>query len=273
MATKVYFKNVATLAELEKEFKKLVVALHPDKNGNTEESNKVFAEMKNEYESKKAAFSGGGSDVSKTTHDFEHYTTTFNGKVYDYSESTRESVKDSAKEISVDYRLYLRSLDGTISNLKALYGSADYDVKHNIDFLAKVSNISATDFFDASFIKSCYLKHSFDLVGGGKLDNVLCEKRTFTEKTDLAKLAASCEKYGFPVVLDTFVEKAQTERAKDKTYYYMPVLNFSVSNVIKHLLDNTYKIKLAAFNRAKSAAKKKAANKSRKDKQKAKKAA
>lgn len=271
MATKVYFENVTSLQDLEKKFKKLVVALHPDKNGNTDESNKVFNKMRAEYEAIKSALNGGSATVADG-YNFADNTCTFNGRVYDYSDSAKESVKVAQKNIVSDYRDFLRSLNGTVEVLQSLYNKKDYEVKRDIDYLCTVCHVSANDFFDVSFIKSCYLKHSFRLADGGTINNVLCEKRYLSDKTDLRKLESRCANYGFDVVLDIYIEKAQTEKGKDKEFYYFPVLNFSCTNVLKHLVNNTYKVKLTAFNRAKSAKKKADAKKARKQAQKAKKA-
>ena len=58
-----YFKNVDSLEKAKKEFRRLCMALHPDRGGNAAD----FVEMSEEYKTLLASLEAGGKSTAKDT--------------------------------------------------------------------------------------------------------------------------------------------------------------------------------------------------------------
>ena len=178
--------------------------------------------------------------------------------------SLKETYKLQASEVSAKVALYRKSLEGTLDTIKTLYngtinvfdGTNSIEVKTNIDALVRLSHVPIEKFFDIKFVGGLYDTYTFTLLEG--VQTLKAEKRKVSEKTDFKALSERCEK-----VLGFYVDiEASKFTEKDNTYYWMPILNFSVSKVFKQVFavnkESLFKISLQVLKAEKKAAKRKA---------------
>lgn len=197
---------------------------------------------------------------AKTTSAQGANVVTFNDEVLNKVRSEKKAVVSAQK----DFR---RELASNVAELQRMYETDYQDTKGKIDFLCNVSGCKASDFFNVDFVKSLYKTYTFNVVGTeNEVRTLIAEERTQTEKTDFVKLSERAENCPFIGVRLNIASTHHTDGKKPK--YWLPVFNFSASNILTHLLSlDAYTLGVAAYKKAKkeeAAKAKKAAKKSAK---------
>lgn len=188
--------------------------------------------------------------------------------------SLQNNYKMQANSIKAKLAVYNKSLESTLTQLETLYnnngrifdGVVDVNIKANLDALVKITGVTVKQLFDIKFVSGLYDKYTFQTVDG--VQTLKAVKRKVTEKTDFIVLQDRAHKVlGFSVDLEKSVF---TE--KESKYYWLPVTNFSISNVLNTVFainkDSLFRIEKAAI----KAEMKKVKDKAKKAEKKAKKA-
>lgn len=188
--------------------------------------------------------------------------------------SLQNNYKMQANSIKTKLAIYNKSLESTLTQLETLYnnngrifdGVVDVNIKANIDALVKITGVTVKQLFDIKFVSGLYDKYTFQTVDG--VQTLKAVKRKVTEKTNFVVLQERINKVlGFSVDIEKTVF---TE--KESKYYWLPVVNFSASNVLNTVFainkDSLFRIEKAAI----KAEMKKVKDKAKKAEKKAKKA-
>lgn len=188
--------------------------------------------------------------------------------------SLQNNYKIQSNSIKSKLAIYNKSLENTLNQLQMLYnnngrifdGTVNVNIKENVDTLVKLTNVTVNQLFDIKFVSGLYEKFTFSTADG--VQTLKAVKRKVSNKTDFSVLSERVTKVlGFNLEIEKTVF---TE--KENQYYWYPILNFSVVNVLKTVFainkDSIFKIQKAVI----KAEMKKAKNKSKKAEKKAKKA-
>ena len=180
----------------------------------------------------------------------------FNDEVLNKVRSEKKGVVSSQK----DYR---KELASNLEELQRMYEKDYNGTKGSIDYLCSVSGCSSSDFFKVDFIKSLYKTYTFEVVDSDEVRTLIAEERNVTDKTDFVVLSQRSENCPFigvrlNISASKFTEK-QDGKKTAKVKYWMPVVNFTASNILSHLLSlDAYTLGVAAYKKAKRTEKAKA---------------
>ena len=207
-----YFANVQTLADAKKLYKKLSVDLHPDKNGGND---KAFQEMNAQYDKfcRKLEHAARMEELKKTA--------------YILSDDDLAAVATAKKVINNDFKVFRRELATNLLILERQYNEME-STRKAFNYLARVTSTPVEKFFNIDFIKSLYKLYTFTRKDGG-VYTCFAEKRKKSDKTDFAKLEER--------ILNNVGEDLKLSDTLDtnKGTYYVPVYNFTPSNILKYL--------------------------------------
>lgn len=184
-------------------------------------------------------------------------TIVFNDVVLNQVRSEKKAVVTAQK----DYR---KELSSNLEELQRMY-EKDFDgCKGSIDYLCNISGCKAEDFFKIDFVKTLYKTYTFKVVDSDEVRTLIAEEKKVTEKTDFTKLQNRVENCPFiGVVLDIedtkFHPKKKDGGLSDGFNYWLPIVNFTASNILAHLLTlDAYILGVAAYKKAAKAEKAKA---------------
>lgn len=208
-----YFENVKTLAEAKKLWKKLSLELHPDKNGGNDTE---FKTMENQYDvfCKKLEHAARMEELEK--------------RAYVLDSGDIDAVKHANKVISNEFKEFRRTLEVNLMILREQYNAMN-ETRKAFDYLARVTSTPVEKFFDVDFIKKLYKPYSFSVKETGGVHTCFAEMRKKSEKTDFDKLEER--------ILNNVGEALNIRETLDtsKGTYYVPVYNFTPSNILKYL--------------------------------------
>lgn len=195
-----------------------------------------------------------------------------------FSDVVLMQVRAERKAVVAAQKDYRKELQSNLEELQRMY-EKDFDgCKGSIDYLCNISGCKAEDFFNIDFVKTLYKTYTFKVVGSEEVRTLIAEEKKVTEKTDFVKLQARAENCPFiGISLDIenskFHPKKKDGSMSDGFNYWMPVVNFTASNILAHLLTlDAYVLGVAAYKKAAKAEKvkaKKAAKKAAKAETKA----
>lgn len=207
-----YFANVNTLADAKKLWKKLSLELHPDKNGGNDA---LFKEMERQYDvfCRKLEHAERQAKLAETA--------------YILNDNDLIAIKTAKKNINADNKIFRRELSTNLMILERQYKEME-STRKAFDYLARVTSTPVTKFFEVDFVKSLYKLYTFTRKDGG-VYTCFAEKRKKSDKTDFAKLEERLynnigERLSLTDTLDT-----------NKGTYFIPVYNFTPSNILKYL--------------------------------------
>lgn len=207
-----YFANVNTLADAKKLWKKLSLELHPDKNGGNDA---LFKEMERQYDAfcRKLEHAERMAKLAETA--------------YILNDNDLIAIKTAKKNINTDNKIFRRELSTNLMILERQYKEIE-STRKAFDYLARVTSTPVTKFFEVDFVKSLYKLYTFTRKDGG-VYTCFAEKRKKSDKTDFAKLEERLynnigERLSLTDTLDT-----------NKGTYFIPVYNFTPSNILKYL--------------------------------------
>lgn len=207
-----YFANVQTLADAKKLWKKLSLELHPDRNGGNDTE---FKEMERQYDTfcRKLEHAARMEELKKTA--------------YILNDNDMFAINTAKKNINADFKIFRRELSVNLMILERQYKEME-DTRKAFDYLARVTSTPVEKFFNVDFVKSLYKLYTFTRKDGG-VYTCFAEKRKKSEKTDFSKLEERLynnigERLSLADTLDT-----------NKRTYYVPVYNFTPSNILKYI--------------------------------------
>ena len=184
-------------------------------------------------------------------------TIVFNDVVLNKVRAEKKAVVSAQK----DYR---KELQSNLEELQRMY-EKDFDgCKGSIDYLCTISGCNADDFFNIDFIKTLYKTYTFKVADSDEVRTLIAEEKKVTEKTDFTKLSARVENCPFiGVSLDIEGTKFHPNKKdgglSDGFNYWLPIVNFTASNILAHLLTlDSYVLGVAAYKKAAKAEKAKA---------------
>lgn len=220
-----YFANVNTLEEAKKLWKKLSLELHPDKNGGKDAD---FKEMERQYDNfcRKLEHAARMEELAKTA--------------YILNDNDIAAIKTAKKNINADFKIFRRELSVNLLILERQYKEME-STRKAFDYLARVTSTPVEKFFNVDFVKSLYKLYTFTRKDGG-VYTCFAEKRKKSDKTDFAKLEERLynnigERLSLSDTLDT-----------NKGTYFIPVYNFTPSNILKYLESvDTYVYSLSQY--------------------------
>lgn len=207
-----YFANVQTLADAKKLWKKLSLELHPDKNGGNDAA---FKEMERQYDNvcRKMEHAARMEELKKTA--------------YILSENDLAAVSTAKKKINEENKVFRRELATNLLILERQYKEME-ETQKAFNYLARVTSTPVEKFFDVDFVRALYKPYTFTRKDGG-VHTCFAEKRKKSEKTDFAKLEER-------IYNNIGEELKLSDTLNTKTgEYYIPVYNFSASNILKYL--------------------------------------
>ena len=182
---------------------------------------------------------------AKTTSAQGANVVTFNDEVLNKVRSEKKAVVSAQK----DFR---KELASNVAELQRMYETDYQGTKGKINFLCNVSGCQASDFFNVDFVKSLYKTYTFSVLESEEVRTLIAEERTQTEKTDFVKLSERAENCPFIGVRLNIASTHHADGKKPK--YWLPVFNFSASNILTHLLSlDAYTLGVAAYKKAKKA--------------------
>lgn len=207
-----YFANVQTLADAKKQWKKLSLELHPDKNGGKDA---MFKEMERQYDEicRKLEHAARLEQLEKAA--------------YILNDNDIAAIKTAKKNINADNKIFRRELSTNLMILERQYKEME-STRKAFDYLARVTSTPVEKFFNVDFVKSLYKLYTFTRKNGG-VYTCFAEKRKKSDKTDFAKIEERLynnigENLNLSDTLDT-----------NKGTYFVPVYNFTPSNILKYL--------------------------------------
>ena len=212
-----YFENVQTLADAKKLWKKLSLELHSDKNGGNDTA---YKEMNVQYDKlcRKLEHAARMEELKKTA--------------YILSENDLAAVSTAKKKINEENKVFRRELATNLLILERQYKEME-ETRKAFNYLARVTSTPVEKFFDVDFVRALYKPYTFTRKDGG-VYTCFAEKRKKSEKTDFAKLEER-------IYNNIGEELKLSDTLNTKTgAYYIPVYNFSASNILKYLqtIDN-----------------------------------
>ena len=207
-----YFASVETLDAAKKLYKKLSIDFHPDKNGGND---KAFQEMNAQYDKfcRKLEHAARMEELKKTA--------------YILNDDDLAAVATAKKVINNDFKVFRRELATNLLILERQYNELE-STRKAFNYLARVTSTPVEKFFNIDFIKSLYKLYTFTRKDGG-VYTCFAEKRKKSDKTDFAKLEER--------ILNNVGEDLKLSDTLDtnKGTYYVPVYNFTPSNILKYL--------------------------------------
>lgn len=173
--------------------------------------------------------------------------------VVEFNDMVLNKVRSEKKALVRSQKDFRKELATNVAELERMYNEDYQGAKAKFDFLCNISGCQVSDFFNVDFVKSLYKTYTFEVVGTGNgVRTLIAEERTQSEKTDFVKLAeraANCPFIG--VSLNIAASKFVSGK---KPKYWLPVFNFTASNILAHLLSlDAYTLGVAAYKKAKKA--------------------
>lgn len=167
-------------------------------------------------------------------------------------------VRAEKKAVTSAQKDYRKELASNIEDLQRMYEKDYNGTKGSIDYLCNISGCTPSDFFNIDFVKSLYKTYTFDVVGSESgVRTLIAEVRNVTDKTDFGKLSERAENCPYIGVRLDIEGTKYTDNKKPK--YWLPVFNFSASNILAHLLTlDAYALGVATYKKAQKAEKAKA---------------
>lgn len=220
-----YFASASTLEAAKKLYKKLAVSLHPDKNGGKDEE---YKRMNNEYDKVCRRLKRKAVEA----------------RAYVLADGEADTVKEAAKIITDEAKEFRRTLEASLALLRLQYDERE-DTRRSFDYLSKVTATPLADLFDVEFVRKLYKVYTFDTVAG-EMYTCIAERRKKSDKTDFTKLS---ERAANNIGVALNIAATLNEKTKE---YYIPVYNFTPSNILKYMLTlDTYTYSLARYKAAK----------------------
>ena len=157
-----------------------------------------------------------------------------------------ERVKSTKKTIVDDNKEFRKTLEANLLVLSEQYKQIK-STKNAFNYLATITKTDVNEFFRLEFVRSLYKCYTFTDADGHPY-TCIAETRKKSDKTDFAKLS-----YRYLNALDVVLDISKSLDEKSGLYY-VPIVNFTASSILKYLLSlDAYVVEYAKYKAAKRA--------------------
>lgn len=168
-----------------------------------------------------------------------------------------ERVKSTKKTIVDDNKEFRKTLEANLLVLSEQYKQVESTAKA-FDYLATITKTDVNEFFRLEFVRSLYKCYTFTDADGQPY-TCIAETRKKSDKTDFAKLS---KRYDNALGLSLDIRKSLDDKSG---LYYVPIVNFTASSILKYLLSlDAYVVEYAKYKAAKRAEARKAKKQAKK---------